>query len=627
MIGQAITSRLLFIIFFLFFSISSFPITTSVGHQKNRNPFTPKAYLIRYWNKHISNTHPKPQFLLSKATPLTAFNLSLLIQLISQHSLSSHIDLFCSSANLFCFSETQQKGPTRKDSNFALYTNVNFSSYGPSRLGGVDSFKNYSGGVNIPHDSFKRYSSGSTNHTESFTSYSEDANVANSSFANYGPRSTGGSGEFRSYELEVNVPNLRFTSYDSDGNRHKLSFNSYTDEANVGSEQFINYGKNGNGIPSEFINYGTESNSVDSTFSGYGGLAKTENDTFKGYGLNGNNPHNNFKGYGLGGNSSTDSFINYRDQANAGDDTFQSYGRNSKSATANFQNYGKSFNVGPDTFQEYGRSAIRPMIGFKGYGLNNTFKDYARNGVTFAQYSKTGASTNFSTVSGSPVNKWVETGKFFREFMLKEGTVMRMPDISDKMPKRSFLPRSILSKLPFSTTRLSELKEIFHAAENMAIESVLVNTLAECERSPSPGETKRCVGSIEDMIDFAVSVLGHNVVVRTTENIQGSKSKVMIGSVRGINGGRVTRSVSCHQSLFPYLLYYCHSVPKVRVYEVDILSVESKVKINHGIAICHLDTSAWSPGHGAFVVLGFGPGQIEVCHWIFENDMTWTIAD
>jgi hypothetical protein len=101
----------------------------------------------------------------------------------------------------------------------------------------------------------------------------------------------------------------------------------------------------------------------------------------------------------------------------------------------------------------------------------------------------------------------------------------------------------------------------------------------------------------------------------------------MVGKVKGINGGKVTQSVSCHQSLFPYLLYYCHSVPKVRVYEADLLDTISKAKINHGIAICHLDTTAWSPTHGAFVALGSGPGHIEVCHWIFENDMTWTTAD
>ena len=122
-------------------------------------------------------------------------------------------------------------------------------------------------------------------------------------------------------------------------------------------------------------------------------------------------------------------------------------------------------------------------------------------------------------------------------------------------------------------------------------------------------------------------VLGRIVVLRTTESVAGSKQKVVIGKVNGINGGKLTEAVSCHQSLYPYLLYYCHSVPKVRVYEADLLELNSKTKINHGIAICHVDTSSWSPTHGAFLALGSKPGRIEVCHWIFENDMNWAIAD
>ena len=46
---------------------------------------------------------------------------------------------------------------------------------------------------------------------------------------------------------------------------------------------------------------------------------------------------------------------------------------------------------------------------------------------------------------------------------------------------------------------------------------MLVNAVVECERAPSLGEAKRCVGSVEDMIDFDVLVLGHNVVVRSTK--------------------------------------------------------------------------------------------------------------
>ncbi|KAE9454102.1 hypothetical protein C3L33_13995, partial [Rhododendron williamsianum] len=224
---------------------------------------------------------------------------------------------------------------------------------------------------------------------------------------------------------------------------------------------------------------------------------------------------------------------------------------------------------------------------------------------------KNGDINDNKNYAGAEVNpKWVEPGMFFRERMLKMGTIMPMPDIKDKMPKRSFLPRVISSKLPFS--KISEMKRIFHAGENSSMASMLATAVSMCERASNAGETKRCVGSAEDMIDFSISVLGHNVVVRTTENMEGSNKDVMIGKVSKINGGKVTTSVSCHQSLFPYLLYYCHSVLKVRVYEADILDPKTMAKINHGVAICHVDTSSWSAGHVAFMALGSGPGKIEV---------------
>ncbi|KAI6676206.1 hypothetical protein NL676_037002 [Syzygium grande] len=159
------------------------------------------------------------------------------------------------------------------------------------------------------------------------------------------------------------------------------------------------------------------------------------------------------------------------------------------------------------------------------------------------------------------------------------------------------------------------------------MEVMMAHALAACELAPSTGEIKRCVGSIEDMMDFTTSILGRNVAARFTESMAGSRHEVMLGTVKGIDSGRVTKAVSCHQILFPYLLYYCHSVPKVRVYEADLLNPKTKVKINHGAAICHIDMSAWSATHEAFLALGSRPGLIEVCHWIFEIDLIWTIAD
>ena len=593
--------------------------------EMQTNPFTPRASLLRYWNSHVSSKLPIPEFLLSKASPLSPHDYAFLTRLATQKSLSSHHHSFCSLANLYCLFDSDSVSRTQNDANFALYSNKHFINYGSSRFNGADSFKNYSEGLNTPDDSFIRYSQASTSHAEQFANYAENGNVADTNFTSYGFRARDGSGNFKNYDKLDNVPNLRFTSYDSAANNHRLSFSSYGNETNSGSQSFVSYGKNGNAGPSDFSNYADSSNILESDFAGYGESGNRANDSFKSYSFSGNDPRSNFKVYGAGSNSGSATFTSYRNQANVGGDSFQSYVRNSNSGMATFSNYGQSFHVGNDTFKEYGKgSRGRTKIGFKSYGLGRNFKDYIKQGVSFSEYSNF---SNPTTEKGKLVNKWVEPGKFFRESMLKEGNVVVMPDIRDKMPARSFLPGAITSKLPFSSSVLTEIKEIFHAREGSAIERVIVNALEECERAPSRGETKRCVGSAEAMIKFASSVLGHNIAVRTTENVNGSSKSVMIGTVKEINGGQVTKSVSCHQSLYPYLLYYCHSVPKVRVYEADIVDVDTKAKINHGVAVCHIDTSAWGPEHGAFLALGSSPGKIEVCHWIFENDMTWTTAD
>ncbi|CAI9092911.1 OLC1v1028269C1 [Oldenlandia corymbosa var. corymbosa] len=598
------------------------------------NPFTAKASLIRYWKKQVSNNLPKPWFLLNKASPLDAVQLATFSKLADQNTLSAQLLNFCSKADLLCFPDLAAGLEKHdKDVNFAHYSFENFTNYGSGHAGGVDSFKNYTNDENLPVDTFRRYSRDSAGHGDQFANYALDANVVDQSFNTYGTSSTGGAGDFKNYNNDANVPGLTFTSYSDSALGRTQEFKGYSTDANAGQEGFTSYGKNGNGATNVFTSYGNESNVITSGFKNYGETANGGTDNFTSYGSNGNNPANNFNNYGAGGNAATESFANYRDQSNVGDDSFKSYAKGSNAANLGFSNYGKSFNEGTDKFSQYAQDSNAQKVDFKTYGVNNTFTEYAKSGVTFSSYtnesSTAGADITASLVAGGKkvINRWVEPGKFFREKMLKAGNTMPMPDIKDKMPKRSFLPRTILTKLPFSTAKADELKKLFHVREDSSMAGILGNALNECERPPSPGETKRCVGSAEDMIDFATSILGRNVVVRTTENTEGSGGDIMIGTVRGINGGQVTKSVSCHQTLFPYLLYYCHSVPKVRVYEADILDPKSKAKINHGVAICHVDTSTWSQNHGAFVALGSGPGKIEVCHWIFENDMTWATAD
>ncbi|MED6136396.1 hypothetical protein PIB30_055744 [Stylosanthes scabra] len=139
----------------------------------------------------------------------------------------------------------------------------------------------------------------------------------------------------------------------------------------------------------------------------------------------------------------------------------------------------------------------------------------------------------------------VEQRMFFYESMLKEGTIMLMPDIMDKIPTTLFLPRSILSKLSFST---SELKRIFKESDESIMDMMIKDSVEEYTSAP--------VGQRQ------------NGVLDSTKNLNDSKKHVMVDNVKGING---TNYISCHKELFSYLLYYCHFVPETRVYEPDLL--------------------------------------------------------
>ncbi|XP_043705741.1 polygalacturonase-1 non-catalytic subunit beta-like [Telopea speciosissima] len=211
---------------------------------------------------------------------------------------------------------------------------------------------------------------------------------------------------------------------------------------------------------------------------------------------------------------------------------------------------------------------------------------------------------------------------FFRESMVKEGDFMLIPDLRDPMSYKSFLPRSLASKIPFSFTRIEELKKIFGVVDESNMDEYIQDTLEICEESPNiRGEQSICATSAEDLIDFVVEKLGNHVHIWSTESIEGSYENVTIGSVKLIYGNLSEPPALCHSQPFPFQVYYCHILPKVKVYAVDI---HARKKVNHAIMACHYDTSTWTPKHLAFKILGFGPGLIEVCHWIHENGVVWT---
>ncbi|KAI4973798.1 hypothetical protein ZWY2020_041579 [Hordeum vulgare] len=595
------------------------------------NPFTAKAAFIRYWNRKVPNNRPHPAFFVSKLSPLPAADAASFPS--SLPDIRARLPTLCSKAALLCPSSSgSESDVAARKGPFTGYRDANFTNYGSGAGAGTDGFKNYSPDVNIAGDSFRRYGRDSSARADSFSTYESNGNVVTANFTSYAGGATGGSGSFTSYAANTNVPESRFTNYDAGANGRSRGFTSYSPEANSGESSFSGYGKTGNSLRETFTSYGNDTNTLSSGFANYGESANGATDTFTGYGVEGNVPENTFRSYGAGGNAGVDTFKGYRDGSNVGDDSFASYAKGANGGAAEFESYGGSANAGSVGFKGYGQGTNRNHeIGFKAYaGDNTTFKAYAKTGVDFKEYHNTSAAATTASTSEQQqqhqrhATKWSpEPGKFFRERELVAGNRMPMPDIRDKMPPRAFLPRDIARKIPFEASAVSEA---FGAPPDTAMGKAVASTMAECERAPSRGETKRCATSAEDVVDFAVEMLGDDIVVRSTASTAGSGAEVRLGDV---TGGKAARAVSCHQSLFPYLVYYCHSVPKARVYEADIMAGDAGGgrKINRGVAICHLDTSDWSPSHGAFVLLGGEPGKTEVCHWIFEGDMTWTAAD
>ncbi|XP_042489369.1 polygalacturonase-1 non-catalytic subunit beta-like [Macadamia integrifolia] len=201
--------------------------------------------------------------------------------------------------------------------------------------------------------------------------------------------------------------------------------------------------------------------------------------------------------------------------------------------------------------------------------------------------------------------------------MVKKGGFMPIPNLRDPMSYKSFLPRPLALKFPFSLAKIKELKKLFIVDDESIMDEYIEGTLKVCDdMSPIRGEKCTCATSAEDLVDFVVKKLGKHVRLWSTESVEGSCENVTIGAVKLIYGNLFEPPILCHSQPFPFQVYYCHVLPKVKVYAVDI---HASKKVNHVIMACHYDTSTWNPNHLAFKLLGFGPSLIEVCHWINEN--------
>ncbi|KAK7293724.1 hypothetical protein RJT34_16597 [Clitoria ternatea] len=183
----------------------------------------------------------------------------------------------------------------------------------------------------------------------------------------------------------------------------------------------------------------------------------------------------------------------------------------------------------------------------------------------------------------------------------------------------TFLPRKVADSIPFSSNKVNDILSKFSVKPDSEKAQIMKNTINECEEPSIRGEEKRCVTSLESMVDFSTSKLGNNVEAVSTEVNKENDVLQQYTIAPGVKKLGENKAVVCHKQSYPYAVFYCHKSETTKAYSVPLEGVNgSRVK---AVAVCHTDTSQWNPKHLAFQLLKVQPGTVPVCHFLPQDHL------
>ncbi|XP_057752927.1 BURP domain protein USPL1-like [Arachis stenosperma] len=186
-----------------------------------------------------------------------------------------------------------------------------------------------------------------------------------------------------------------------------------------------------------------------------------------------------------------------------------------------------------------------------------------------------------------------------------------------------FLSKKDADSIPFSTSQLPSVLQLFSISEDSAQAKSMKATIEQCEAGTITGETKICANSLESMLEFVHNIIGaeekHNIHTTTPSSGAPLQKYTILKISEDIYA---PKWVACHPMPYPYGVYYCHFISTgTRVFKV-LLDGENGDKVE-ALGVCHLDTSDWSPNHILFKQLGFMPGEAPVCHFFPVKHLMW----
>lgn len=190
------------------------------------------------------------------------------------------------------------------------------------------------------------------------------------------------------------------------------------------------------------------------------------------------------------------------------------------------------------------------------------------------------------------------------------------------------LPREEADSIPFSTSQLEYLLNLFSFPKESPQAKAVEYTLKQCELESIKGETKFCATSLKSMLDFATKMLGGDTHLKVLTTTRLSNSTILLQNYTILEEPRETmaaKMVACHSMPYPYAIFYCHcQESNNRLFEI-LLGADNGDRVKAS-AICHMDTSQWDKDHASFKVLKTKPGASHVCHFVSTDSLVWLAA-
>ncbi|KAK7293460.1 hypothetical protein RJT34_16326 [Clitoria ternatea] len=252
-----------------------------------------------------------------------------------------------------------------------------------------------------------------------------------------------------------------------------------------------------------------------------------------------------------------------------------------------------------------GKGGVNVHTGKKGKGVN------VRVGKAPFQYRYAASETQ---LHDDP-----NVALFLMEKELHYGKKLNLKFSKTSNDDATFLPRKVADSIPFSSNKVNDILSKFSVKPDTEKAQIMKNTINECEEPSIRGEEKRCVTSLESMVDFSTSKLGNNVEAVSTEVNKENDVLQQYTIAPGVKKLGENKAVVCHKQGYPYAVFYCHKSETTKAYSVPLEGVNgSRVK---AVAVCHTDTSQWNPKHLAFQLLKVQPGTVPVCHFLPQNHL------